>query len=536
MPEASSPEQPASFLPAMEVEVSSYWKKQDIFQRSLDERSENKGYVFYDGPPFATGLPHYGHLLQSTLKDVVPRYWTMRGYRVPRVWGWDCHGLPIENLIEKDLKLGSRRDIEGYGIDKFNDACRASIFTYEKDWGNYVDRLGRWVDFEHSYKTLDDDYIESVWWVFSELHKKKYVYKNVRVSLYCPRCSTPLSNFEIAMDNSYKDVEDPAVMVKFPVVGEEKTFFVAWTTTPWSLPGNTGLSVNPDLMYVSALIEETGETLIFGEARQNDVLKQYYPLLGEEGVGFRIIDRWKGSELAGKRYQPLYPDMKVEEGDAYRVVTGMHVSADDGTGIVHTAPAFGEEDLQMAREHGLPIFMTVDDEGKMTKETGAVAGMLRHDANRPVIDALKERGLLYREETVTHSVPMCWRCNTLLLYKAQPAWFVDITTLRPALLKSAQKINWYPSSFKEGRFGKGLETAPDWNISRTRYWGSPIPVWECTDCDERTVIGSIAELKKLAKPESLPAKLDLHRPVIDQVVLPCSCGKEQKRIPEVFDC
>ena len=534
MPDAQPPEQQPSFLPRMEEEISAYWKKQNIFQRSLDERSENRGYVFYDGPPFATGLPHYGHLLQSTLKDVVPRYWTMQGYRVPRVWGWDCHGLPIENLIEKELKLRSKKDIEEYGIDTFNAACRASVSTYEKEWGMYVDRIGRWVDFAHSYKTLDDDYIESVWWVFSELYQKKLIYKNVRVSLYCPRCSTPLSNFEIAMDNSYKDVDDPAIIVKFPVVGEEKTFFLAWTTTPWSLPGNTGLSVHPDLMYVSVHVDETQETLIFAESRQSDVLKQYYPL-ASAGVPFKMIDRWKGSELVGKRYEPLYPSIAVE-GDGFRVVSGAHVSGDDGTGIVHTAPAFGEEDLQMSRDHGLPILMTLDEEGRMTAETGAYAGMARHDANRPIMDELASRGLLYRAETIKHSVPVCWRCQTLLLYKAQPAWFVDVTTLHPKLLKTAQKINWHPEHFKEGRFGKGLQTAPDWNISRTRYWGSPLPVWECTACDERTIIGSIAELKSKAKPESLPAVLDLHRPVIDQVVIPCACGAEQKRIPEVFDC
>ena len=521
-------------FPAMEEEVAAYWRKHRIFERSIEERPEGKGYVFYDGPPFATGLPHYGHLLQSALKDAVPRYWTMKGYRVPRRWGWDCHGLPIENLIEKDLKLETKKDIEAYGIDHFNNACRLSVFAYEKEWGRYIERLGRWVDFDDSYKTMDDKYIESVWWVFAELHKKGYVYQSKRVSLYCPRCSTPLSNFEISMGNSYADHNDPAITIKFPVVGKDKTFFLAWTTTPWTLPANTGLSVHPDLMYVAVQLEETGETLIFAEARQSEVLKQYYPLKSG-GVPFEIVGRWKGSELAGQRYEPLYKFLPVE-GDAFRVVTGEHVTANDGTGIVHTAPAFGEDDLVVAKAEGLPMLETVDETGHLIEGLGPFSGLTTKEANNPVIEDLEARGLLYRSERISHSVPICWRCSTLLLYRAQPAWFVDVTKLRPKLLKTAQKINWHPETFKDGRFGKGLESAPDWNISRTRYWGSPIPVWTCSACEEITIVGSIAELKKRAKPETWPEKIDLHRPGIDQVVLACRCGGEQRRIPEVFDC
>lgn len=520
-------------FPAMEEEVAEHWRKHHIFERSIEERPEAKGYVFYDGPPFATGLPHYGHLLQSAIKDAVPRYWTMKGYRVPRRWGWDCHGLPIENLIEKDLKLESRKAIEAYGIDKFNAACRLSVFGYEKEWGKYIDRLGRWVDFEDSYKTMDDKYIESVWWVFSELHKKGYVYKSKRVSLYCPRCSTPLSNFEISMGNSYAEHDDPAVYVKFPVVGKEKTFFLAWTTTPWTLPANTGLAVHPDLMYVAVALEETGETLIFAESRQSDVLKQHYPLKSG-GVPFEVVGRWKGSELLGQTYEPLFTLFPVE--NAYRIVTGEHVTAHDGTGIVHTAPAFGEDDLAVAKQHKLPMIESVDDTGMLVEACGPFAGLTTKEANKPILEDLEARHLLYRSERITHSVPICWRCSTLLLYRAQPAWFVDVTKLRPKLLKTAQKINWHPEGFKDGRFGKGLESAPDWNISRTRYWGSPIPVWACGECDKMTIIGSIAELKKRAKPETWPEKVDLHRPGIDQVVLSCPCGGEQRRIPEVFDC
>lgn len=535
MPEQPTPEQgSASPFVRIEEEMAAYWKKQRIFERSIEERSEKKGYAFYDGPPFATGLPHYGHLLQSAIKDAVPRYWTMRGYRVPRRWGWDCHGLPVENLIEKELKLATKREIEAFGIDKFNDACQLSVFRYTQEWARYVERLGRWVDFEDSYKTMDNDYIESVWWVFSELYKKELVYKGLRVSLFCPRCSTPLSNFEIAMGNSYADHEDPAIYIKFPVKDKPKTFFLAWTTTPWSLPGNTGLSVNPDLMYLAVKLDATGETLIFAEARQSEVLSQYYPLKSG-GVEFEVVDRWKGSELVGMRYEPIFSFLPAGD-EAYRVVAGAHVTAEDGTGIVHTAPAFGEDDLKMAKEHGLPIFQTVDDEGKQIDACGPFAGLKTKDSDHPIMQDLEARGLLYRAEKVVHSVPICWRCNTLLLYKAQPAWFVNVTALKPKLLKNAQKIEWHPEHFKDGRFGKGLETAPDWNVSRTRYWGSPMPVWDCTTCDKRKVVSSVAELKKLAKKETLPDPLDLHRPIIDQVVLPCECGGDMRRIPEVFDC
>ncbi len=532
MSTSSSAGSPSLFA-GIEQEILAFWQKERVFERSLEERPESKGYVFYDGPPFATGLPHYGHLMLSSIKDAVGRYWTMRGYRVPRRWGWDCHGLPIENLIEKELKLRSKRDIEAIGVGTFTAACRQSVFTYEKEWEKYVERIGRWVDFKRSFKTMDNDYIESVWWVFSELHKKEYVYKGVRVSLYCPRCATPLSNFEVSMGNSYVDHEDPAVFVKFPTVEDPKTFFLAWTTTPWSLPGNTGLTVNPELVYVAAKVTSTGETFIFAEARQAQVLKQFADM--QDGSAFSIVGRWKGNELVGRRYQPLYPNFLVE-GDAFRVVAGSHVSAEDGTGIVHTAPAFGEEDLQMSREHGLPVVDTLDEEGKFKETVAFVAGMGRHEANQPIVEDLTGRNLVYRAETIVHSVPVCYRCNTLLLYKAQPAWFIDITKLKPNLLKTAKKIHWHPEHIKEGRFGKGLESAPDWNISRSRYWGSPMPVWECKVCDKRTIVGSRAELAKLAtQPEKLSG-MDLHRPFIDEVKLTCECGGEQIRIPEVFDC
>lgn len=521
-------------FPQMEEEMAAFWEKKRVFERSLEERPENKGYAFYDGPPFATGLPHYGHLLQSALKDAVPRYWTMQGYRVPRRWGWDCHGLPIENLIEKELKLNSKQDIEAYGIDKFNEACRASVSKYETEWDRYIKRLGRWVDFENSYKTMDDTYIESVWWVFSELDKKGYLYKDRRVSLYCPRCATPLSNFEIAMGNSYEDHEDPAVTVKFKVNGEDQTYLLAWTTTPWTLPANTAIAAHPDLVYVKVRIVKTGETLIFAEARMNDVLQEYYPLVSEAEIPFEVVTRVHGADLEGLEYEPLYSYLPVE-GDAFRVITMGYVSADDGTGLVHTAPAFGEDDFMASKSHQLAILETVDEEGRQKPEILIAAGQSVKESDKAIMQDLEARGLLYRSERIRHSVPVCWRCNSLLLYKAQPAWYVNVTKLKPKLLETAKKITWHPEHFKEGRFGKGLETAPDWCISRTRYWGAPLPVWECDACDERVIISSIEELKSKAAKGSL-ANADLHRPGIDNVTLNCTCGGSMKRIPDVFDC
>ena len=521
-------------FPAIEQEMLALWKEGEIFERSLQERPTRKTYTFYDGPPFATGMPHYGHLLQSILKDAVPRYWTMKGYHVPRRWGWDCHGLPIENLIEKDLKLSSKKDIEEHGIDRFNAACRASVFLYEQDWGKYVERIGRWVDFKNPYMTMHNEYIESVWWVFAELYKKELVYHGTRVSLFCPRCSTPLSNFEIAMGNSYTDREDPAIYIKFPVAGEEKTFFLAWTTTPWTLPSNTGLAVHPELTYVKVRVQETGEVLIFAQSRAEEVLKEWGGL--EAGVAkILVLGTMKGSELVGMTYEPLYRFVDGVEG-GFRVVSGEHVTADDGTGIVHTAPAYGEEDLRMSREHGLPIIQLVDDEGKMLSTTGVFAGLPIKDADPLVINDLRERGLLYRAETITHSVPECWRCSTLLMYKAQPAWYVDVTSIKEKMLKTAEKIHWHPEHFKDGRFGKGLQTAPDWNISRARYWGSPIPVWNCASCSAVKVVGSIKELQEFAIPDAYKKDQDLHRPEIDGVKLLCTCGGIMTRIPEVFDC
>lgn len=540
MSDAKPKESSRPRFPEMEEEMLAYWEKKNIFERSVEERPVKKTFTFYDGPPFATGLPHYGHLLQSVIKDVVPRYRTMQGYRVPRRWGWDCHGLPVENLVEKELKLSNKHELEAYGVEGFTEACRLSVFRYVKEWGRYVRRLGRWVDMENGYQTMSPEYIERVWWVFAELVKKNLIYKDRRVSLYCTRCATPLSNFEVSMGDSYEDKEDPAVTVKFKVKGAEQTYLLAWTTTPWTLPANVGLAVHPDLTYVKAHIRATDETLIFAEDRMNEVLQEFLPLddprkspmTGE--IPFDVV-RVKGRELAGLAYEPLYTLSALPVSHERQVVTADYVTAEDGTGIVHQAPAFGEEDMKVGKAHGFDVVETLDEEGRFIEGT-PWAGLVYFDANEPIMADLAERGLLYRRETIKHSMPICWRCSSTLIYRAQPAWFVNVTKLKPLLLKTAEKIAWHPAHFKEGRFGKGVQGAPDWNISRTRYWGAPLPVWECDLCEGRVIVGSVAELKKKATKETAPAVLDLHRPGIDAVQLSCKCGGVMRRVPEVFDC
>lgn len=526
-------------FPQMEEEIAEFWKKQRIFERSIEERPESKAYVFYDGPPFATGLPHPGHLLQSALKDAVPRYWTMQGYRVPRRWGWDCHGLPMEALVQKQLKLGTKKDIEDYGIDKFNEACAGAVLTYASEWKKYVERLGRWVEFDGAYKTMDANFIESVWWAFAELWKKGLVYKDLRVSLYSPSNGTPLSNFEVAMENSYIDVEDPSITVKFKVKGENDVYILAWTTTPWTLPANVALVVHPEEKYVKAKVAANGETYIVGEK----LLAKVFRDIKEGDV--EIIEQLKGSELQGMEYEPLFPvspetwsALIAREGEnAFRVVAMDYVSMEDGTGIVHTAPAFGEEDFQAANVHGLPVLLTVDDAGNQKSSVPLVAGLNYLDSDPRIIADLEARGLMYRSERITHTVAIFARNNTRLMYKAQPAWYVDVTSLKPKLLETAKKVNWHPEHFKQGRFGKGIETAPDWCISRSRFWGAPLPVWANADGSDVRVFSSIDELEKTAG-----IKIDrkdilaLHRPRIDDIVFTNEQGQEMHRIPDVFDC
>ncbi|MBU1922484.1 isoleucine--tRNA ligase [Patescibacteria group bacterium] len=521
----------------MEERVLDFWDKGKFFERSVEERAEGELFSFYDGPPFATGLPHYGHILASAIKDVVPRYKTMRGYRVERVWGWDCHGLPIENLVEKELGLGEKKDIEKFGIGKFNQVCRDSVFKYEKEWKKTIRRIGRWIDMEGSYKTMDNSYIESVWWVFSSLFDKGLIYKDSRVSLFCPRCSTPLSNFEIATtSDSYRDVKDPAITVKFKLKNQHDTYLLVWTTTPWTLPANVALAVNPDINYLKVKLKSNGETYIFAETKKNEILKDIvYPIDDDCDLELKVefLGLVRGKRMVGWEYEPLY-NFITPDKPAWRVIDPDFVTGEEGTGIVHIAPAFGEDDMRVARENDLPTLMTVNLEGHFLPEIKPWQGEYVKDADESIMADLEARGALFKRETFMHSYPHCWRCRTRLIYMAQPAWYLDVTKIKKKMINNNKTIHWHPEHLRTGRFGKGIETAPDWNFSRTRYWGAPIPVWECADCGAREIIGSIADLKK--KADYLPDKIDLHRPDIDEIKIKCACGRIMERIPEVFDC
>ncbi len=513
----------------MEKEIIQFWKEDGTFQKSVEMRSKDNYYSFYDGPPFITGVPHYGTLLSSIVKDAVPRYWTMKGKRVERRWGWDCHGLPAENMVEKKLGLKSKKDIEKIGVAKFNEACLFETSQIASEWEDVIDRVGRWVEFKGAYKTMDKGYMESVWWAFSELHKKGLIYEDVRVSLYCPRCSTPLSNFEIAMDNSYEMDSDPSVYVKMkvktspqssPWQGEGDAYFMVWTTTPWTLLANVALAVNNSIKYQVVSIKGEKDKYIIAESRVEIVFKD---------KEYEVIKELSGSELVGKEYEPIFPH-DIENG--YRVIAGDFVTTEDGSGIVHLAPAFGEDDFNVRKTNSLPIIMNVDEEGQFTE--GEWQGQKVWEANNEVVKWLKVKGYLFKREQITHSYPHCHRCHTKLIYKAQPAWYVNVEKIRQKLLDENEKINWYPEFLKHGRFQNGIESAPDWNISRDRYFGTAIPVWKCEsrDCGEIKVVGSYAELKELSGVELS----DYHRPGVDEITFKCEkCGGEMRRISQVFD-
>jgi len=517
---------PQKSVSEREVEILNFWKKEKIFERSVEERSPKNEYVFYDGPPFATGTPHYGHLLASTIKDVVPRYFTMKGFRVERRFGWDCHGLPIENIVEKELNSKTKKDIEEkIGVFKFNETCRSKVLLYVDEWEKVVTRLGRWVDFENDYKTMDVDFMESVMWLFAELHKKDLIYEGRRVSLYCPRCATPLSNFEIAMDNSYTTVTEPSNTYKYKVVGEENTFLIAWSTTPWNKLATPALAVNPDLKYAKVKFEN--EYFILAEDRVENVFKE---------KKHEVLEKMTGEEVAKKVTFEIHYDFYLSENKGEKtgvVVADDFVTADDGTGIV-TLAAYGEDDERVMVKHNIQIVEHVDDSGIIKQSTGAPwAGRDILEVNRDVNRDLKERGLMFDESQHTHSVAQCWRCETRLFHKPQIAYFLKVKKIKGDMLAANEKINWVPGHLKKGRFGKGLESAPDWNLSRNRFWGSPIPIWKCDSCDHQTVVSSIAELEKLSGEKVK----DLHKHFVDELSWPCErCKGKMVRTPEVLDC
>ncbi len=512
-----------SSMNAKELEILKFWKANKTFEKSLAKTKKGKPYIFYDGPPFATGLPHYGHLLGSILKDLFPRYFTMKGRYVKRVWGWDCHGLPIENVVEKKLGLNGKDEIEKIGVKKFNDACRTQVLEFAKDWETYIDRIGRWVDYAGGYKTMDTSYVESVWWAFKQFYEKGYLYEGEKVLMYCPRCSTPLAKSEITMDNSYRRVKDTSVVVKFASTDEEKTYFLAWTTTPWTLPSNLALAVHPNLDYVFVKDSKDGNTYILAK----ELLGAFYKSESEYSIEKQV----KGKELEGMMYEPLF-DYFGDNPNSFKVILGDFVTVVEGTGIVHIAPAFGEDDNLVAKKYNIPIVSPVDEKGRFTEAVKDYAFEFVHDANEKIVIDLKKSGKAIMSRKIEHDYPFCYRCDTKLIYRALPAWFVNIQKIKDKLLKLNLKINWYPEFLKEGIMKNNITSAPDWNITRNRYWASAIPIWR-SPSGKIAVIGSIKELKKYAV--KLPKEIDLHKDCLDDVEL--EIGKERyKRIPEVLDC
>ena len=525
-------------FPKMEEEILAFWEKNDIFKKSISQREGKDEFVFYDGPPFATGLPHFGHFVPGTIKDIIPRYQTMKGKKVERRFGWDCHGLPVENLIEKELGLNSKTDIEKFGVANFNEACRSSVLRYVSEWRRIVTRLGRWVDFNNDYKTMDPDYMESIWWVMKTLWEKGLLYEGYYILPYCPRCSTVLSNHELNL-GGYKDVHDPAITIKFKVTGlvsgsaaeaakladlaDGNTFLLAWTTTPWTLPSNLALAVGPDIDYV--LVQDGNERYILAEAR----LSAYYKKPEE----YQILWKKKGAELVGITYEPLFPYFKeTKEQNAFRTYPGDYVSTEDGTGIVHIAPGFGEDDQRILKGTGVPTICPVDAECRFTDEVPDYKGLFVKDADKAIIDRLKAEGKLVKRDQILHAYPHCWRCSSPLIYRAVSSWFVNVTKIKQQMLDANQQIHWVPEHIKDGRFGKWLEGARDWAISRNRYWGNPLPIWKCPDCGKTICVGSRKELQDLSGVEVK----DLHKHFVDEITIPCSCGGTMQRIPEVLDC
>ncbi|MDP3763771.1 MAG: class I tRNA ligase family protein, partial [bacterium] len=471
-----------------EEKILQFWKDNKIFEKSLEKNSPKGEFVFYDGPPFATGLPHYGSLLSSIIKDVIPRYKTMRGFRVRRRWGWDCHGLPIENMVEKELGIKSKKEIEAMGVAKFNRACRDSVLRFADEWKVFIDRIGRFVDYDHSYKTMDNSYIESVWWALKEIHNKGLLYEGRKVLLYCPHCETPLAKAEIAMDQSYKDVTEEAVTVKFKIVGEENTYLLTWTTTPWTLPGNVALAVGEKIDYVK--IKIGAEIFVLAESRLSVINTEY-----------EITRKLKGKDLVGLEYEPLYEVSAVKESKkkVWYVASGNFVNTEEGTGIVHTAVLYGEDDYELGLRLDLPMVPLLDSAGHFNNNTPEfIKGQYFKKAEKAIKEDLEKRNLLFERKLYTHSYPHCHRCDTALLYNALSSWFINIQKKKGRMIELNEKINWIPNHLKHGRFLNNVGNAPDWTISRNRYWASPLPIWKDSE-GKVSVIGSLDELKKRTK-------------------------------------
>ena len=526
----------------IEKQIIKFWKENQIFEKSVKKDAPKGDYVFYDGPPFATGTPHYGHLVASLMKDIVPRYFTMQGYRVERRWGWDCHGMPIENIVEEKLGLKTKKDIENIGVDKFNETCRQSVLTYAEEWKKVIERFGRWVDMDNAYRTMDPDYMETIWWVFKELWDKGLIYEDYKAMHICPRCETTLSQFEVS--EGYKDVEDLAVTAKFELKNEPKTYVLAWTTTPWTLIGNVALAIGENIEYVKFEIKNSQNLDGVYIASRNYFEKLKTKFENEKSqASLNFIESVPVEKLVNQNYLPLF-DYYLEKPLAnkeklYTIQTADFVTVEDGTGVVHIAPAFGEEDMMLGKEKKLPFIQHVGLDGRFKEEVVDFKGLPVKPKEAPtstdekVIEFLRKKNLVFDVERYTHSYPHCWRCESPLLNYATTSLFVKVTEIKPQLLKNAEIINWVPAHLKEGRFGKWLEGAKDWAISRQRYWGSVIPLWVCENCGEKKVVGSIEELEKLSGKKIK----DLHKHFIDPITFKCEkCGGTMKRIPDVLDC
>jgi isoleucyl-tRNA synthetase len=550
MSEEKKPAAPESF-PAMEEAVLKFWDEADIFNKTLKKDAPRGDFVFYDGPPFATGTPHYGHIVASIMKDIVPRYETMRGYHVERKWGWDCHGLPIENIVEKELGTKSKKEIEDLGVGKFNDLCRSKVFVYVDEWKKVIRRLGRWADMENAYKTMDLSFMDSIWWAFRELWDKGLIYKDYRSMHICPRCETTLSQTEVA--EGYKDIKDLSVIAKFELIDEPGTFVLSWTTTPWTLIGNVALAVGEDIDYVKVYREINGKGEYFILAKK--VLDNIDSSIGREFLRVKelaaneipplvnVITTFKGDDLVGKRYKPLFDYYAADKtltnhDNGWKIYVADFVTTTDGTGVVHIAPAFGEDDMNLGKEKNLPFIQHVGLDGLFKSEVKDFPRLHVKPINDhtstdvEIIKYLAAHNTLFKKEKYEHSYPHCWRCDTPLINYATSSWFVNVIKIKDKLLKNAKHINWSPSYIKEGRFGNWLKEARDWSISRQRFWASALPIWECA-CGERKVIGGVAELEKLTG----QSVTDIHKDKVDLLTFKCSkCDGIMKRIPDVLDC
>ena len=506
-------------VPRVEESIVEFWEREKVFEQSVTDRDGGEKFVFYEGPPTANGRPGVHHVLARLCKDLVCRYKTMRGYQVIRKAGWDTHGLPVEIEVEKQLDINHKDEIEAYGIAKFNTKCKESVFKYEKEWVKFTQRIGYWLDMEHPYITYKNDYIESVWWILAELWKADLLYKGHKIVPYCPRCETSLSSHEVSL--GYREVSDPSIFIKFKAADSDDRFLV-WTTTPWTLVSNTGLAVGADHDYVR--ISHNDEKLILAEA-----------LLGVIDGDYEVIDRFKGTDLVGKHYEPLF-DFFKDADNGFVVVAGDFVSLEDGTGIVHIAPAFGEDDYKVHLRDGIPLVQPVTERGTFSDDIKPWAGKWVKDADPSIIKTLKDEAKLYKSGTVKHTYPFCWRCSTALIYYARRSWYVKTTHFKDEMIAANKTINWIPKEVGEHRFGNWLENNVDWALSRERYWGTPLNIWICESCDHKHAVGSMAELRELG--ENIPGddELDLHRPQVDGYVLKCSeCSGNMRRVKEVID-